>query len=289
MICWDTFPGDHCRQHTSLLFSSFWALRCQAAPVNVSQQLQEVCWMLPCHALPRQGREMGDAVTAASTCVSAGAGSTGCPQVCWHPGTVLCLCRVPLWLGILMGRRNGVERSSQKRNGFWLVLFGLKLFTNDKNKLKKKAPYSFFSCCPVSMSAWVSELCWAYGTELGECTWGLLGDPQGNLLPPPYCLFCPSASLPKLHYEQLLHVTCTLYVTMAGVVWIHHRNDSPCSQNPRSSFFWQGQWPIAPREGWCSYCFSSSNTSISIFPVTVPGCTHTSSIVFTQISSSYTG
>lgn len=81
---------------------------------------REALGSVPCCALPCQRGEAGGAVTAASPCVSVGSDSAGCSQVCWHPGTVLCLHRVPACLHILMGKRNGVEKSPWKRNGFGL-------------------------------------------------------------------------------------------------------------------------------------------------------------------------
>lgn len=77
---------------------------------------------------------------------------------------------------------------------------------------------------------------------------------------------------------------CTHCVILVctGVTWIHHRKDSPHFWNPQCSFFCQGKWPTALREGWClSLGFFSSyfSTSISIFPIIVYGCTHTSGIV----------
>lgn len=119
------------------------------------------------------------------------------------------------------------------------------------------------SCWLVSVSVQVScteplpvvELC--LGFAPGHC----LGIQESLLLPPPYCPFCPPASSSKLHYQQSFCVTlitaCTHCVILVctGVTWIHHRKDSPPSWNPQSSFFWQGKWPTALREGWCLSSF----------------------------------
>lgn len=152
------------------------------------------------------------------------------------------------------------------------------------------------------MSAWVchepGRACW---TVLGAGTWGLPGVRRGS--PKRTCCHllhvvssAPQPPFPNFAINSCcmsLISACHLCVIIAclGIAWIHHRKDSPRWTVGSGSFFWQGQWPIALREGWCLHCyflFSYFNTSISIFTVTVHGCTHTSSIVFIQILSSHT-
>lgn len=133
--------------------------------------------------------------------------------------------------------------------------------------------------------------CW---TVLGVCPWALPGNTREPVLPPPYCPFCPPTSSSKLHYNSLsvsLTTACTHCVILVctGVTWIHQEKDSPPLWNPQSSFFWQRKWPTALREGWCLSSFFFPfyfSTTASTFPITVYGCTHTSSIVVIQISSS---
>lgn len=114
----------------------------------------------------------------------------------------------------------------------------------------------------------VVELC--LGFAPGHC----LGVQENLLLPPPYYPFCPQ--LPVLNFtinslSVSLITACTHCVILVctGVTWIHHRKDSPHFWNPQSSFFYQGKWPTALREGWylSSYFFSLLFQQISFhFP-----------------------
>lgn len=107
------------------------------------------------------------------------------------------------------------------------------------------------------------SLLWAT-LSLLNCAWGLhleaaWGSPRE-----------PAAS----RYMSLISA-CTLCVLIActGVAWMHHRKDSPRSQNPQFSFFWQGRWPLALREGWCLRCyFFSPLISAPLFPSSLSLC-----------------
>lgn len=149
---------------------------------------------------------------------------------------------------------------------------------------------AFFLTAQFLLARVCCEPRWSCWTVLGESTGGLLVIPKWTCC----CLLCnvspdPQPPFPNFavnsHYVSL----CTVSMACTGVAQIHHRRGSACSQLCQPSFLWQGQWPIALRDGWYLQCSFFPLLRTPLFPSSLSLCVdgHTSGIVFMQILYSH--